>query len=266
MNASQVADAWLRIERWLAAKAPLTHASLQAGAGAPAVADAQRRLGLTFPDDLVASLQRHDGCEWSRGHCGWARILGSGNDKMTVTKPGRSVPTTCRFPGPRRHDDCHGTIGVPSHTRCRISRIIMSEAVSKDGSCDKNLRRPNPGRCMARNVTRSGRTARTGPPDGIQLVYTDDRNRHCAVALKDAALLDATHSAWVASMRACSDRSFIGVLGSGVPRECRHDRFPWSPIRSCCTGRTQSRPRPTDACGRRAHGSGPLSKAAALTS
>jgi hypothetical protein len=36
------------------------------------VADAQRRLGLTFPDDLVASLQRHDGCEWSRGHFGLA--------------------------------------------------------------------------------------------------------------------------------------------------------------------------------------------------
>src|SRR5215470_12736015 len=68
MNPSQVADAWLRIERWLAAKAPDTLASLQAGADSAKVADAQRRLGLRFPDDLVASLQRHDGCEWSRGH------------------------------------------------------------------------------------------------------------------------------------------------------------------------------------------------------
>jgi hypothetical protein len=68
MHASQVTDAWLRIEQWLAAKAPHTHASLRAGANAAKVADAQRRLGLRFPDDLVASLQRHDGCEPSRGH------------------------------------------------------------------------------------------------------------------------------------------------------------------------------------------------------
>lgn len=68
MSPSQVDDAWLRIERWLAANAPDTHATLRAGAGAAAVADAQRRLGLRFPDDLVASLQRHDGCEWVRGH------------------------------------------------------------------------------------------------------------------------------------------------------------------------------------------------------
>jgi len=68
MNASQVANAWQRIEGWLAAKAPDTRASLRAGADSATVADAQRRLGLRFPDDLVASLQRHDGCEWSRGH------------------------------------------------------------------------------------------------------------------------------------------------------------------------------------------------------
>jgi SMI1 / KNR4 family (SUKH-1)/Family of unknown function (DUF6461) len=70
MSVSEVAGAWLRIERWLAAKAPDTHPSLRAGADAAAVADAQRRLGLRFPDDLVASLQRHDGCEWTRSHFG----------------------------------------------------------------------------------------------------------------------------------------------------------------------------------------------------
>jgi cell wall assembly regulator SMI1 len=72
MDASQAADGWSRIERWLAAKAPHTEALLRAGAGPDEVADAQRRLGLRFPDDLVASLQRHDGCEWSRGHFGLA--------------------------------------------------------------------------------------------------------------------------------------------------------------------------------------------------
>jgi cell wall assembly regulator SMI1 len=72
MNTSQVADAWLRIERWLTANAPRTHASLGRGADAARVADAQRRLDLRFPDDLVASLQRHDGCVWSRGYFGLA--------------------------------------------------------------------------------------------------------------------------------------------------------------------------------------------------
>ncbi len=72
MSVSEVAGAWLRIERWLAAKAPDTQASLRAGADSGKVAIAQRRLRLRFPDDLVASLQRHDGCEWSRGYFGLA--------------------------------------------------------------------------------------------------------------------------------------------------------------------------------------------------
>jgi cell wall assembly regulator SMI1 len=68
MSASEVAEAWLRIEQWLAAKAPDTYATVHAGADEGTIADAQRRLDLRFPDDLVASLQRHDGCdEWSRG-------------------------------------------------------------------------------------------------------------------------------------------------------------------------------------------------------
>lgn len=72
MSTSQVADGWLRIERWLAENAPHTNASLRVAAGADKVADAQRRLGLSFPADLVASLERHDGCEWSRGFFGLA--------------------------------------------------------------------------------------------------------------------------------------------------------------------------------------------------
>lgn len=72
MSTSLVSDGWLRIERWLAEHAPHTHASLRAGAGANKVADAQRRLHLTFPADLVVSLERHDGCEWSGGFFGLA--------------------------------------------------------------------------------------------------------------------------------------------------------------------------------------------------
>jgi cell wall assembly regulator SMI1 len=43
MSTSQVAQAWPRIEQWLAAQAPGALASL--------------RPGLRFPDDLVASLE-----------------------------------------------------------------------------------------------------------------------------------------------------------------------------------------------------------------
>ncbi len=66
MDGSQVNGAWQRIEAWLAVRAPLTHASLRAGADPAVVEDAQRRLSLSFPDDLVASLLRHDGCERTR--------------------------------------------------------------------------------------------------------------------------------------------------------------------------------------------------------
>jgi hypothetical protein len=68
MSTSQVNGAWQRIEQWLAARAPGQLASLRPGAGAAAVADAQQRLGLRFPDDLVASLSRHDGASPPRGH------------------------------------------------------------------------------------------------------------------------------------------------------------------------------------------------------
>ncbi|MFG1944716.1 hypothetical protein [Nonomuraea sp. NPDC048826] len=52
---------WRRIERWLRANAPRTYAKLN-GPGRPRViAVAESRTGLDFPDDLRASLLRHDG-------------------------------------------------------------------------------------------------------------------------------------------------------------------------------------------------------------
>ncbi|MFI7124064.1 hypothetical protein ACIBQ1_00130 [Nonomuraea sp. NPDC050153] len=52
---------WRRIERWLRAYAPRTYASLGAPGRAGTVALAEAQTGLEFPDDLRASLLRHNG-------------------------------------------------------------------------------------------------------------------------------------------------------------------------------------------------------------
>ncbi|MBF9133696.1 SMI1/KNR4 family protein, partial [Plantactinospora sp. S1510] len=52
---------WNRIERWLAAKAPRTRATLRPPAPRARIAKSQTRMSVAFPADLVASLRRHDG-------------------------------------------------------------------------------------------------------------------------------------------------------------------------------------------------------------
>jgi cell wall assembly regulator SMI1 len=52
---------WARIERWLAAHAPKSYASLRPPASPAAIARAQAALGRPLPPELVASLRRHDG-------------------------------------------------------------------------------------------------------------------------------------------------------------------------------------------------------------
>lgn len=52
---------WRRIERWLKANAPKTHRALGKPARPGAVATAEARMGLRFPDDFKASLLRHNG-------------------------------------------------------------------------------------------------------------------------------------------------------------------------------------------------------------
>ena len=61
-------ETWGRIESWLRAHAPVTYATLRPPANATAIGAAQARLGTTFPDDLVASLLRHDGVTTSRAY------------------------------------------------------------------------------------------------------------------------------------------------------------------------------------------------------
>ncbi len=60
-TAARVDTAWERIERWLAAHAPATGASLRSPAPPERIAALQTRMSVAFPPDLVASLRRHDG-------------------------------------------------------------------------------------------------------------------------------------------------------------------------------------------------------------
>ncbi|MFI7442258.1 SMI1/KNR4 family protein [Nonomuraea indica] len=52
---------WRRIERWLEARAPRTYAALEGPGRAGTIAVAESQMGVGFPDDLRASLLRHDG-------------------------------------------------------------------------------------------------------------------------------------------------------------------------------------------------------------
>ncbi|WP_157549851.1 SMI1/KNR4 family protein [Nonomuraea candida] len=64
---------WRRIERWLRANAPRTYRSLGAPGRARTIAIAESQMGVDFPDDLRASLLRHNG---SRGAAAFAPGLG----------------------------------------------------------------------------------------------------------------------------------------------------------------------------------------------
>jgi cell wall assembly regulator SMI1 len=57
----RVDAAWKRIETWLAEHAPKSRAALRPPASAKHIDEAQRRMSVAFPADLVASLRRHDG-------------------------------------------------------------------------------------------------------------------------------------------------------------------------------------------------------------
>lgn len=61
MCAMTIEDSWLRIENWLCEYAPAAYGSLPLAADSDAVREAERQCGLVFPEDLVASLSRHDG-------------------------------------------------------------------------------------------------------------------------------------------------------------------------------------------------------------
>ncbi|MEU9832306.1 SMI1/KNR4 family protein [Streptosporangium sp. NPDC048047] len=64
---ARVNATWRRIERWLAARAPVSRRSLYGPADPGRIARAEAAMGMRFPDDLRASLLRHDGARYWGG-------------------------------------------------------------------------------------------------------------------------------------------------------------------------------------------------------
>ncbi|SEG85051.1 hypothetical protein SAMN05444920_105457 [Nonomuraea solani] len=77
---------WRRVERWLKANAPLTYRTLRPPGKARTIAIAEAQMGVDFPDDLRASLLRHNG---SRGAAGFG--FGTGPGTGLGTGPGGAV-------------------------------------------------------------------------------------------------------------------------------------------------------------------------------
>jgi cell wall assembly regulator SMI1 len=67
---------WRRIEAWLKTNAPRSHRTLGKPGKAETIAAAEARMGLPFPDDLRASLLRHDGTVFVKDTWGFG-FLGS---------------------------------------------------------------------------------------------------------------------------------------------------------------------------------------------
>jgi cell wall assembly regulator SMI1 len=57
----RVNRAWERIEKWLAANAPASAATLAPPASMEAISRMQQQIGVPVPAELIASLRRHDG-------------------------------------------------------------------------------------------------------------------------------------------------------------------------------------------------------------
>ncbi|MFB4282289.1 SMI1/KNR4 family protein [Nonomuraea sp. MTCD27] len=64
---ARVDAAWARLDRWLARNAPRTYRELNPPAEPTDIARAEARMGVRFPDDLKASLLRHDGAKFGKG-------------------------------------------------------------------------------------------------------------------------------------------------------------------------------------------------------
>ncbi|MET8830513.1 SMI1/KNR4 family protein [Streptomyces sp. NPDC004610] len=67
MSIATVGESWDRIEDWLSRHAPVTLSRLRPPASTADIEAAQRTLGVTLPDDVAASLRRHDGVELADG-------------------------------------------------------------------------------------------------------------------------------------------------------------------------------------------------------
>ncbi|MFD2348759.1 hypothetical protein ACFSTC_04110 [Nonomuraea ferruginea] len=94
---------WRRIETWLKANAPRSYRTLGKPAKAGTIAVAEAQMGLRFPDDLKASLLRHNGVvpvrdTWG-GSASWA--TGTWASVRSATPGGCSAGSTA-WTGPGR--------------------------------------------------------------------------------------------------------------------------------------------------------------------
>ncbi|GGS74835.1 hypothetical protein GCM10010156_37040 [Planobispora rosea] len=64
---AKVDAVWRRIERWLARRAPVTYRTLYGPARPGEIAKVEAAMGMRFPDDLRASLLRHNGARYWGG-------------------------------------------------------------------------------------------------------------------------------------------------------------------------------------------------------
>ncbi|MBF8192681.1 hypothetical protein ITP53_44780 [Nonomuraea sp. K274] len=123
---------WRRIERWLKANAPRTYGTLATPGRARTIAIAESQMGVDFPDDLRASLLRHNGSQGARGfgfgfwpggavnlgtreirdawrdRCRWDRT-DSGTDPATEHWNGRMIPFVF-FEGRDSRDGMYGVV------------------------------------------------------------------------------------------------------------------------------------------------------------
>ncbi|MFI7616199.1 SMI1/KNR4 family protein [Nonomuraea terrae] len=87
---------WRRIEAWLKKNAPRSRRTLAGPAKPQAIAAAEAELGLRFPDDLRASLLRHDGTTYVAETWGFG-LLGHGN--MSVREIRENWRQLCEIDG-----------------------------------------------------------------------------------------------------------------------------------------------------------------------
>ncbi|MEU0520168.1 SMI1/KNR4 family protein [Streptosporangium sp. NPDC006007] len=89
---------WTRIERWLKANAPATRRTLAPPARGRTIAIAEAQMGLRFPDDLRASLLRHNGALASGGTSGFGLLAGKMLGVREIRDTWRGL---CGIGGPR---------------------------------------------------------------------------------------------------------------------------------------------------------------------
>lgn len=127
----QVDRSWDRIEAWLAANAPEAFASLRPPADPATISGAADRLGVVLPDDVRASLLRHDGVAEVHG-----KFTLAGNRLMPVERLiERSLGMVQSMEGVIEHegDDEAGEHYLLSGYYWHRQYVLLTDSVTVDG-------------------------------------------------------------------------------------------------------------------------------------